>query len=925
MPSRWHPAGFASSSTPGSANSSRPSSRASSPTRNGSIARPSHITLPGRRRDGTLDSNDTPSDFASGSFGSHTGWDTPNSAAGTPWGGLMTPSSSSGLITPGGTSHAPHIEIILDSEHLVMRGAGGDMNPAYLSGRVELDLPTSINLKELTMHMTGKAKVQFSDGSGTTSKNHHFTHVITTHDWSFLQGGKGHAHTLKAGHHTFPFSFMLNGNLPSSLRTYSGDAMIVYKLRATGVRTGFASNISTQKEFTLGRMYTSDALEFTQTLEIENTWPGKVMYSLTLPYKAYAAGDDIPVNVKFMPLAKGTRVTQVVSVLKEYTLVHTRQSSRPETRVISCIKHEMKNGRAIEIAREPVRPPLHWNEPHSANRSATTSRHSSPAQTPVVGGRARLAPTWGERPEDSYFPAPSSAGAGSAPGSASTTPAVDGENAQAGPSNASVHSETSTWETDIEVGDDEINTHFTIPIPRWVTPSHAIHPVFVTHKIKWSCSISNPDGHVSELRCALPILILDHSLLEEARSAGASTRGLLFGQTTEEPQIDLPSYSNHVYDRIAIADSGTTASGFMPRSLAATPLASPHDDTPPRSRPPSRPASPTRYQSYGGQSSTSTRSVGEPTPATDVPPRRQLSQWADSELLMSLGALRTHSNNTSPGDTPPDSRTPSRPLSRRNSFTRSGRSSRTGSRANSRASSPERSVQSSSYNSDSHLEENGNSRPGQERRHTGGLHSLFHLPKPMRPLSHLTPGHGHGSKPILRNTNSLSSSNLAPPQSNDTLPRNASFSGGISNGNSNAQVPAQSHGQAQNGTGERSHVSFAPHANVVRNGPRFSIGGGNDEQDDENGEGEDEEEEEEDDPLSRVPSYAIASRGFLGGGVVPLDVALPTYDASEDMQRTRSGTDLSGNNNGLIRPRSDTALMRLGAQAAADAEERAQE
>ncbi|WWC58551.1 uncharacterized protein I303_101094 [Kwoniella dejecticola CBS 10117] len=915
MPSRWHPAGFASSSTPGSANSSRPSSRASSPTRNGSFTRPSHITLPGRRREGTVDSNDPLSDFASGSFGSHSGLETPSPAVGTPWGGLMTPSSSSGLVTPGGTSHAPHIEIILDSDHLVMRGAGGDMNPAYLSGRVELDLPTSINLKELTMHMTGKAKVQFSDGSGTSSKSHHFTHVITTHDWSFLQGGKGHAHTLKAGHHTFPFSFMLNGNLPSSLRTYSGDAVIVYKLRATGVRTGFASNISTQKEFTLARMYTSDALEFTQTLEIENTWPGKVMYSLTLPYKAYAAGDEIPVNVKFMPLAKGTRVTQVVSVLKEYTLVHTRHSSRPETRVISCIKHEMKHGRAVDIGREPVRPPLHWNEPPSANRSATTSRHSSPAQTPVVCARARLAPTWGDRPEDSYFPGPSS-GSGSAAGSASATPGIDTENAQAGPSTASTHDSILTDETDIEIGDDEINTHFTIPIPKWVTPSHAIHPVFVTHKIKWSCSISNPDGHVSELRCALPILILDHSLLDEARSAGASTRGLLFGQATEEPQVDLPSYSNHVYDRIAIADSGTTTSGFMPRSLGPTPLASPHDDTPPRSRPPSRPASPTRHQSYGGQSASS-RSTGEPTPATDVPPRRQLSQWADSELLMSLGALRTHSNNTSPGDTPPDSRAPSRPLSRRNSFTRSGRSSRTGSRANSRASSPERSVQSSSYTSDSHMEENGNSRPGNERRHTGGLHGLFHLPKPMRPLSHLAPG--HGSKPILRNTNNNSSSNLAPPQ-HDALPRNASFSGGLGHTNTSAHAQSQSQLNA-NGHGERSHVSFAPHANVVNSRPSFSIGGADDQDEDQ----DDDDEEVEDDPLSRVPSYAIASRGFLGGGVVPLDVALPTYDASEDMQRTRSGTDLSGGNGGLIRPRSDTALVQLGAQAAADAEERAQE
>jgi hypothetical protein len=70
--------------------------------------------------------------------------------------------------------------------------------------------------------------------------------------------------------------------------------------------------------------------------------------------------------------------------------------------------------------------------------------------------------------------------------------------------------------------------------------------------------------------------------------------------------------------------------------------------------------------------------------------------------------------------------------------------------------------------------------------------------------------------------------------------------------------------------------------------------------------GDDEPEEEEADPLSRVPSYGIASRGWLGGGITPLDTRLPTYDASEQVERSKS-TD-----GGLVRPKSDTALVDLG-------------
>ena len=74
-------------------------------------------------------------------------------------------------------------------------------------------------------------------------------------------------------------------------------------------------------------------------------------------------------------------------------------------------------------------------------------------------------------------------------------------------------------------------------------------------------------------------------------------------------------------------------------------------------------------------------------------------------------------------------------------------------------------------------------------------------------------------------------------------------------------------------------------------------------------------EEEQPDPISRVPSYAIASRGWLGGGITPLDTHLPTYNDSES---TTSGTRSA--NEGMPRPRSDTALVDMGRAAAEEAE-----
>lgn len=672
----------------------------------------------------------------------------------------------------------------------------------------------------------------------TRSKSHHHTHALVHHDWSFLEGDKRHNHTLKAGHHSFPFQLMIDSALPSSIQTFAGEALIQYKLRATVVRPGFtAHNIVATKMFDLQRTYTPDALEFNQTLEIENTWPGKVMYSLTLPFKAYAAGDEIPVQVKFMPLAKGVRVTAVTSQLKEYTQVQTRHSSHSDTRVAAGCKHEFREGRAVQVSEEALKPPTH----SLARWQGVQVRRAS---TAIGMGNAAAGPS----------------------------SAVD-------PANMTDEEVAAAASADVMHGDDEVNTIFSIFVPPWVTPTHTVHPVTVTHKLKWSCTITNPDGHISELRCALPIIILNHSLLDEARSAGANTRALLLGETVDEAQnVDLPSYSNHVYDRVA-ADSGP-ATGYTSRS-SRTPTGThtPASATPPHSRPvsrpPSRPASPVRRESM----------IHDPIPGN--PPRRELSFEADSELLRALGALEAHSS-PSPSATPAGSRGPSRPISRRGSFTRSGRSSNVNSRPGSRAASPDRSHPSSlsgSYADDSHV------RPGHgnERRSTG-LAARLHLPNAFKPLKPLS------ARPILRN------------DSDASIPRNASSPALTPGGGHVSFHPktARHDGRRLLGTGG-GYFGGGGRSSGSGSGAGFHLAS------DSPGPGTPDGADGGDtppamDPISQVPCYDIALRGFAS------DMANgpPTYDTSnqlEETARTKSEVDLEA----LQRTRSDTALMDLAA------------
>jgi hypothetical protein len=104
-----------------------------------------------------------------------------NTASGSSYSGTSTPLSGSFSgqqqsylpSTPGPYSshgshgvgyHQPQLDIQLDNDEVILRGAGSDYDPGLLSGRVVLNLLESANIREITMRLEGKAKVVFYEG-----------------------------------------------------------------------------------------------------------------------------------------------------------------------------------------------------------------------------------------------------------------------------------------------------------------------------------------------------------------------------------------------------------------------------------------------------------------------------------------------------------------------------------------------------------------------------------------------------------------------------------------------------------------------------------------------------------------------------------------------------------------------------------------
>ena len=400
--------------------------------------------------------------------------------------------------------------------------------------------------------------------------------------------------------------------------------------------------------------------------------------------------------------------------------------------------------------------------------------------------------------------------------------------------------------------------------------------------------ITNMDGHVSELRCSLPLHILDSQLYDEAHANTIATRRLLLGardvdggqavgthgdHDEEEEDAELPSYPAHVRDRVANAYIPEAAVMRVTNPWVQqriSPVVRRETEPPSMYSP-----APLECFPYGNRHGTAphlpiTRSQLPQSPGPDE------LHWVSSELLLSL-----HEHPEAPNAQPPQRRSPleqtppesvahSRPTSRPVSRIHS----RPGSRANSRAASPTRWSSDSSrslshantFSSDNTYVHSGSSA-------SRNLHGLFHVS--MKPFTSLTSGFGLGHR--SHSHTHVGQHGTASRSSTDVSRAGHPGSGTSTPTSSGMNTPALPRNMTED--------QLLLHRAFIE-----------------------------------TPDYEIASRGFLGGGIPPLSsyAGLPSYDEVTEeraLERSLSDTDLAAR----MQPRSMTTALNAGTAVSATA------
>lgn len=410
--------------------------------------------------------------------------------------------------------------------------------------------------------------------------------------------------------------------------------------------------------------------------------------------------------------------------------------------------------------------------------------------------------------------------------------------------------------------------------------------------------IANHDGHVSELRCSLPLHVLDSRLYDEAHSATLATRRLLLGSrdidggqavgthgehSDDEEDLELPTYPDHVRDRVANAYLPETALMRMANPWVSQGVSPIIQRRNPMSHGSSGMVSPAPIEpiSYFRNTPPAHDPLAQ-LPAVPSSDTEQL-HWVNSELLLSLSSQpngrEERPRHVPPEHTPPESAGASRGGSRHGSRF----PSRRGSRANSRAASPERHSSDGSRPPPPLPAAADKTYVHSQSAASRNTHNLFHVS--MKPFTSLTssfhlPSRSHTAG-LMSSHSSVHGSSLS-----GMTPMRAASSTDVSRGPS--RPPSRGSTPSSSGMNTPAIPRSATGDQIALH--RAFI---------------------------ETPDYEIASRGFLGGGIPPLSsyVGLPSYEeasASRPPERSMSDTDLAGRMEAAMRMSSPRSHARQG-------------
>ncbi|KAF8422634.1 hypothetical protein EV426DRAFT_702446 [Tirmania nivea] len=210
------------------------------------------------------------------------------------------------------------LDIRLDNDVVVLRGTPTEAAGAVLRGSVTVILKEPLSVRAIRLKLVAVERVGWYEPVNKSRSVKH-EKVIYEKDWQFLnfEHDSKKCFVLGVGNYEYPFEHIFPGNAPESVEGLDG-AYVVYRMKAIIERPTFSHNIHAKKHLRVVRTLSPEDEALSSTMAVENLWPEKCEYSISIPAKACVFGTVIPLNIRIIPLLKGLTIGKVSCTLREF-------------------------------------------------------------------------------------------------------------------------------------------------------------------------------------------------------------------------------------------------------------------------------------------------------------------------------------------------------------------------------------------------------------------------------------------------------------------------------------------------------------------------------------------------------------------------------------------------------------------------------
>ncbi|CUM63069.1 uncharacterized protein PRCAT00000634001 [Priceomyces carsonii] len=131
-----------------------------------------------------------------------------------------------------------------------------------------------------------------------------------------------HSYLLPKGNYNLPFKIYLPANIPETVEGLKC-SQLLYKVTCTIERGRFEKAIQKSKHIRIVRTLHPRNLNLTDSIDVNNSWAGKLQYNVSIPKKGLPIGATVPINILIVPIAKGLTLKGLTgSIVQNYRLAY---------------------------------------------------------------------------------------------------------------------------------------------------------------------------------------------------------------------------------------------------------------------------------------------------------------------------------------------------------------------------------------------------------------------------------------------------------------------------------------------------------------------------------------------------------------------------------------------------------------------------